>query len=75
MTCFLGLRDEGVWNIDPITRGLKLKLIAIPIDSTIAVWNIDPITRGLKLGRHAVFPGGLLDDVWNIDPITRGLKL
>ena len=42
-----------VWNIDPITRGLKRMSwsyrVAIP--SIYFVWNIDPITRGLKLSK------------------------
>ena len=67
-----------VWNIDPITRGLKLLIrFAFPHGVLHFVWNIDPITRGLK---HVSYPAGragcdLLRFVWNIDPITRGLKL
>ena len=38
-----------VWNIDPITRGLKpLISLVDSSDSSDSVWNIDPITRGLK---------------------------
>ena len=43
-----------VWNIDPITRGLKHYLLALPCPLVdVGVWNIDPITRGLKPIRNS----------------------
>ena len=40
----------AVWNIDPITRGLKRDgPVFFIVEMGISeVWNIDPITRGLK---------------------------
>ena len=43
---------QTVWNIDPITRGLKRGKGQPNRNHDvqgIRVWNIDPITRGLKL--------------------------
>ena len=57
-----------VWNIDPITRGLKLDLTELVIIEVEG--NIDPITRGLNFTDRPVS----FSSVWNIDPITRGLK-
>ena len=39
---------RGVWNYDPISRGLKLFTDLPDAFSSIEVWNYDPISRGLK---------------------------
>ena len=38
----------GVWNYDPISRGLKLYLLLCAGNAERPVWNYDPISRGLK---------------------------
>ena len=42
------LRERGVLNVDPISRGLKPQGGIVEKRRVIPVLNVDPISRGLK---------------------------
>ena len=63
------IQEYQNYNIDPISRGLKLPFLTL--QNFLWDYNIDPISRGLKL--HMWF-WLILSSHYNIDPISRGLK-